>query len=36
MIDHSAPAPALTTTVRQRILYGLGTNTFGQIVTIIV
>ncbi len=36
MTDHIAPAPALTTTVRQRILHGLGANAFGQLVTVIV
>lgn len=36
MTDHSAPAPAHTTTVRQRIVRGLGANAFGQLVTVIV
>ena len=36
MIEHSAPVPAHATTVRQRILHGLGANAFGQLVTVIV
>lgn len=36
MTDHSAPAPTHATTVRQRILHGLGANAFGQLVTVIV
>lgn len=36
MIEHSAPAPIHATTVRQRILHGLGANAFGQLVTVIV
>lgn len=34
MMDNSAPA--LTATVHQHILCGLGTHTFGQLVTVIV
>lgn len=33
---HSAPALRSATTVRQRILHGLGANAFGQFVTVIV
>lgn len=36
MTDRSAPAPTHGTSVRQRIVHGLGANAFGQLVTIIV
>lgn len=36
MTDRSPPAPTHATTVRQRILHGLGANAFGQLVTVIV
>ena len=36
MTDRAAPAPPPATSVRQRILHGLGANAFGQIVTVIV
>lgn len=35
MTDHSPSAPTPSTTVRQRILHGLGANAFGQLVTVI-
>lgn len=36
MTDRSAPTPTHATTVRQRILHGLGANAFGQLITVIV
>ena len=36
MSEHWAPASGHTTTVRQRVLHGLGVNAFGQLVTVIV
>jgi O-antigen/teichoic acid export membrane protein len=36
MTEHSPPAPTHATSVRQRILHGLGANAFGQLVTVIV
>lgn len=36
MTDHSTSTPTRSTTVRQRILHGVGANAFGQLVTVIV
>ncbi|HXF07857.1 MAG TPA: hypothetical protein VNK45_04955 [Candidatus Acidoferrales bacterium] len=36
MTDRAAPAPPPATSVRQRILRGLGANAFGQLVTVVV